>query len=313
MPWVLIKLFGSFGVYLILLTTGADSELTQPPTYLYAKHQSPVEGIKTMACLGLKYPNVNKFTSASECRAIVDHISSFYHTNSRGLLKIKPAGFEVDIPFNGNPGSVYKAEDYAIAKHPGYDMYAIVGMFYGASHAGNHVAHLIGDLYRDAEHETGHLLGLGHAGSYYVENGQWKLDPYGDHDSVMGKFPSPFLTAPQYYHQGWLPEDEVALYKPGFSYQLKRIIDFGTPGLSAVLINAGQMHNSTGRNAYVSFPPKCANCIVLHLAEGTGAGSQKVAEFATEFYDEQFTGLHIKRLAISPGRVGISIDFDKRP
>lgn len=265
--------------------------------------RKPVQGTKILTCIGIKYKDVERYTTAQQCRNLAGGVKEFYERNSRGMLKFKIRAFMVEVPFEGNLANVYRAEEYAIKQYPGSDIYAVVGMFYTSSHAGRGVAHLRGTLIRDGAHEVGHLLGLGHAGAYGFDNGKWVLEPYGDGQSVMGKFPSGFLTAPQYYYLGWLPKEEVAVYEPGKIYELKRINNYAGQGLSTVIVPG------KNRNAFISFPPECQSCAVIHLA--TDGGSQKVKQFGKEYFDEQFTGLHVKVLGFVDNKVKISIDFDK--
>lgn len=291
--------------------------------YKYAPHPKEVKGLQTLACLGLKYKDVDRHTDAKTCKDLAAGVGEFYEKSSRGLLKMNTSGFQVNVPFNGVNKNLGAAEKFAMEKHPGYDMYAIVGMFLPVSHAGGKVAHLINSLQRDADHEVGHLEGLGHSGVYSFEDGQWVLKPYGDHDSVMGEFPSNGLTAPQYYHQGWLPLREVALYEPGKTYTLKRINDFKGDGLSAVIVKSGQFHGGQDvvsdakgkrRDAFISFPTGCqgdGSCLALHLSND--GGSQRIAKFGSEYYDEHFTGIHLKILEYKDSKVTFSIDFDPKP
>lgn len=271
------------------------TNLTNISEAKFAPRQKVVEGTPKLACLGIKYQDTARHATDAQCKNIANSVADFYRQNSRGLLHMNPSGFQVDVPFNGAAKNLNAAENFGMGKHPGFDYYAIVGLFESVSHAGGKVAHLQGTLTRDAEHETGHLLGLGHAGAYKLEGGKMVLDPYGDGDSVMGSFPSATLTAPQYYHQGWLYEDEAVIWEqPGQVYELRRINNFATDKLAAVIVPASVMHPGAtgGRDAFISFPPGCDKCAVLHLA--TGGGSQRVKQFGGEYTDKDFTGLTVK-------------------
>ncbi len=151
-------------------------------------------------------------------------------------------------------------------------------------------------------------------------DGQMTYDEYGDGLSVMGKFPSPWLTPPQLYYLGWLPDSEVGVYEPGKTYVLKRTTDETGNGLSTVIVppsyfTAKAADGSTDlRYAYVSFSNKCVSqpfCMVLHLS--SGPGSQRVAIFGNEYYDENFTGLHIKKLGTGDSTIQVSIDTAPKP
>lgn len=290
---------------LSILVLGAT---TAPATevYKYAPRPTPMQGTRTLTCLGLKYQDTEAHTDAAKCKAMANRTADFYRRNSRGLLQLKGSGFQVNVPYDGKASNFYPAEKFAIDKHKGFDLYQVVGIL-GTSHSGNHVAHLRGTLQRDADHEVGHLLGLGHAGAYKEVNGKLALEAYRDGGSVMGKFPSDALTAPQYYFLGWLPEKEAALYEPGKTYQLKKIVNFGGSGLAVVIVR------KEGRDAFISWPNKCENdpCLALHLGEK--GGSQRVKMFGKEYYDTEFTGLHIKMVSSDGATVKVTIDYDKKP
>ncbi len=276
---------------------------------VFAPHPKPVQGIQTLVCLGLKYEDVDRHADASDCRRLAHGVDDFYTRNSRNLLKLTTEGFQVDVPFKGANKNLRAAEQFAIARHPGSDLYAIVGMFLSVSHAGSGVAHLRNTLQRDADHEVGHLLGLGHAGAYKREKGKMVLDAYGDGGSVMGRFPSANLTAPQYYAQGWLLDSEAVILEPGSTYVLKRVNDFRGIGFVTVIVPGKTKEE---RSAFVSFPPGCKNstsCVALHL--GKDGGSQRIKIFGTEYYDEDFTKLHIKKTAFGDDHITVTIDYLK--
>ncbi len=290
--------------------------------YMFAPVQKPVSGTPTLSCIGIKYQDLDRHTSGGEASSMCHQIEDFYRRNSRGALQFKTAGYQVNVPLDGGHHSVNQAERLAIAAHPNSDMYAIVTMFINTSHAGAGVAHLGTALASTATHEVGHLLGLGHAGRYELEAGKWHLDAYGDGQSVMSRYPSAWLTAPQYYHQGWLPKEEAALYVAGQTYELKRINDFDGPGLATVIVDSSLFQPNVdaiadtakgkARDAFISFPTGCkGGCVAIHLAND--GGSQKVKTFGHEYYDERFTGLHVKVIAAVGNLISISVDFDKKP
>lgn len=292
--------------------------------YVLAPAQPPVAGTKNLACIGIKYQDTAKFTSAGEATSMCHQISDFYQRNSRGVMQLKPAGYQQNVSLDGVPKNVNQAVNIAKAAHPQADFYAIVEMFISASHSGGGVSNLITSLASTATHEVGHLLGLGHAGTYKLVNGTWTLDAYGDGQSVMSRYPSAWLTAPQYYHQGWMPQAEAAIYTADQTYSLKRINDFTGQGLSTVIVDANLFQpngmaaplgdvQAGKRDAYISFPTGCGGiCMAIHLSANDG-GSQKVRTFTKEYYDERFTGLHVKLLDQTPSQITISVDFAKKP
>lgn len=293
----------------------------------YAPQPKPVKGPRSLACIGIKYQDTDRHTDQGECKALAKGVGDFYERLSRNALSFKTDGFQQNVALNGNAKNLAAAEKIAMDKHPGFDMYDIVGMFLGASHAGGKVAHLIGNLLRDHEHEVGHLLGLGHAGAYKQDG---SFDPYGDGLSVMSAFSSSYLTAPQIYSRGWLQEKEAALFEAGKVYELKQITDVKTDALALVVIKGkdfrhkdasipgddsevGKQPNQV-RDAYVSFPQNCDACLVLHMGIANGAGTQRVKMFGSEYYDDRVTGLHIKVLDKSiKGKMKITLDFAPKP
>ncbi len=200
-------------------------------------------GEKSLYCIGVHYKDLNRYSSAGDCKSMGNQIAEFARKNSRGLFKLNVKGFSDKVPYNGNKKNVSKAERFVMNKHKGANMYAIASIFTGP-HAGRSnnvgVAHLPGTLVSVATHECFHILGLGHAGEYTIEkNGKIHLDHYGDKASVMSRYPSAFLTGPQYYSLGWLPREEVIIYDPETPkkiYTLKRLTDFDAPGTSMVIV-----------------------------------------------------------------------------
>jgi hypothetical protein len=248
-------------------------------------------------------------------------VADFYRKNSRGVLILKTKSYVVDVPFDGKPANLYPAEHFAMGLHKGADFYAIVGI-YTANHSGAGVSHLSSNLTSTATHEVGHLLTLGHAGAYKPNaDGTVTLDAYGDGESVMSMYPSAFLTAPQYYHEGWLPRSEAVIYQPGLTYEIKRVSNFASTGITTVIVPHPMFNGGAAdpkyvigqdRDAYISFPIKCAGCAALHLGSDAGAGTQRVKIFGKEYTDSQFTGLHIKVLDDQGDTITVAIDFDQQ-
>lgn len=259
-----------------------------------------MQGEKELVCVGIHYQDMNRYVSASECQSVANQVSQFYLKNSRGLLKLKAEGHDINVDLNGNRKNVDNAERLATRKYPSKDFWIIPSIFTG-SHASGNIAHVPGTQVNTATHETGHLLGLEHAGEYSFDNGKINLDDYGDHESVMSRYASSWLTAPQYFHQGWIPQDEIEYYTEPKSYTLKRINDFNTKGISVVIVKRPD------RDAFISFATGCeGGCISLHL--GLDGGSQKIKNFGKEFHDIYLTGLYIKILEYKDGFINISVE-----
>lgn len=322
--------------YVFMILCGEASQLPIPLTEIVGFPQNIIEGERSLTCIGIKYTNINRHVTAGQCHTMTNHVGDFYENNSRGLLQLRTAAFQVDVPLRGNKKNVGAAEQYAINQHKGADWYAIASIYTG-NHASDGIAHVSGALLSTVTHEVGHLVGLGHAGAYTLKKGKMIFDQYGDHQSAMSRYSSPFLTSPQYYYLGWIPKEEMMMYQDDKSYVLKKIVSFKENGLSVILVPASSFihHNSyidgfieyegddvsetvaekkpSGpRNAFISFPPGCDKpCVAIHLSNG--GGSQKVATFSKEYYDEFFTGLHIKVLGVTGDNIIISVDFDPKP
>lgn len=286
----------------------------------------PQLGERTLLCVSVHWMDDSSTSSAGKASSMCNQVREFYSRNSRSLLDIKVKGIAMKVPFNNASKNFNKVKSLVKSKYPNMDMYAlVVGKKLGASHAGQGTAFLRGYLYRDAQHEIGHLLGLGHAGRYEWEKNKWVLHAYNDGESVMGRFPSSTLTGPQYRWVGWLPKDEVAVYDEtmlGKEYEIKRVTDTKLKMLSLVGIPVqfwnGQVPTADTppapnphRDAFLSFNTKCDSCLSLHLS--MGGGSQKVGMFGNEFYDTAFTGIHVKVIESSKVKIKFTIDWEKKP
>jgi hypothetical protein len=272
--------------------------------YKYATRRKAVLGVKKLKCIGLKWKNQKRHASNGQCKTLANQVRKFYLRNSRGLLDFRPSSNVYVTNMNAAKKNINKAEQAAKRKYPS-DIYMIVNSIKDGSNAGKGTAHLKGTLVRTGNHEVGHLLGLGHAGSYR----KGKLDHYADGTSVMGRFPSEHLTAPQYYHQGWYFEKEVALYEPGKVYLLTKATSLKNQDLKAVLITTSYLRGDGSRPAFVSYPPGCRKtCIALHLSNG--GGSQKIKTFANQYHDKKYTGLKITKVKDIDGKISVKIEHE---
>lgn len=273
-----------------------------------------------MLCVSLQFANEpkNDFT-ISNVNNLARGISNFYLKNSRGLLKIIYKTNLIKVPFVGAPKNVNRAEQYVINNNPDYDIYAIMTKYNGdTDNAGNRIAHLSSPLVRTGCHEVGHLLGLGHAGSYVYNKNKYELDYYGDGLSVMSKYPSNFLTGPQYYYLNWTPTNEVMIIKDKTSLPttvtLKRLNIYDLDGLSTLIIksNIFRKDEKSGRDLFITYPQPNKffdkkPYIAMHLQND--GGSQKIKTFTKSYLDKFFTNIKVTILKSSFEYITIQIEF----
>lgn len=277
------------GAALLMLASGANA----------------LQGERTLACVAINWEDGAEL-SAAKCLSTAKNTAEFYNRNARGAFRLKPQGFSVDVPFPKTNENLKKAE--AIVKQKIKASYYIVPAIWkkGGNHASNKIAHVVQLTGWVVNHEVGHLLGLGHAGQYvYNKNGVPHLEHYGDADSVMGNNGSKYLNGPQYYHLGWLPKDEIAMYDPAVRvYELKKVSNFSGNGLTAVVIP-----RPGGRPAVVSYPISCTDCAALYLTSG---GTQKVGVTKAEWKDNNFTGIRLKVLSSGAETVMVEISEEEK-
>lgn len=250
----------------------------------------PVTGKKTLTCVSITYSDGRHMSDKAKCRANAQMVSAFYDHNSRGLFHLQPFAQEIKAPYSS--GDSNEGRDMQLIKsHFPSDYYILPRICQTSSHAGSKIAWICGSLIWDSAHEVGHLFGLAHAGV--------PGDQYGDRESVMGNHQSNLLTAPQYDHQGWTPQTEIAVYSSGVSeYTLKKINDFGASGLSTVIIP--KERTGSDRDGYVSFSQG------LEYHGGGGGGSTLMGKTQTEYKDEN--GVDLKVISKDESKIKFTVE-----
>ncbi len=202
--------------------------------YIYAKRPRPFQGTIDLCCVVVEFKDTKKGPSVASCKTMGNQIAEFYNRNSRGLLKIRVKAYKKKVAANGSRKGLRQAEQAILKQYKNADLFAVVST-HTHPHAGGKIAHLPGTLVSTARHEFGHLIDFAHSGQY-EENEKFELDNTGDRESVMSRYPSNNLTAPQYFNKGWMPEEEAVMYQPGRIYKLKRITAFEQEGVAVVIV-----------------------------------------------------------------------------
>lgn len=275
----------------VLPTLTPDQVIPMPP-------QKPHSGTPKLTCVSIKYSDGRQLTTEAKCLANAQMVSDFYDHNSRGKLKFEAKAGQVSAPYPSTASG--EGNDMALIKKAfPSDYWILPRVCSTASHAGSKIAWICGQLIYDSSHEVGHLISLEHAGSYLTPDGSY--NEYGDHESVMSRYNSNLLTAPQYYWEGWTPPSEVALFTGKTTeYMLKKVNDFSGPGLSTVAVPHEVMGDE--RDGFISF----SNGIEFHLAN-PGGGSALVQRGITDYKDP--SGLEIKLISKTPSAITFSVSI----
>jgi len=290
--------------------------------YTYAPRKKILRGTFTFNVVAIKWNDRERHQSEGDCKSLAAHIKKTYFNNSRGLLKLESKFVGVlEVPFNAAKKNYNQAEKYVKAHVPKADFYVINnGGVRGFSSAGGDTARFFG-VDTVACHELGHLLGFGHTGIYEKKDGKLDLDRTGERQSFMGRFATNILTFGQYYNAGWIEENEAALFDmdsgKGQFFKLKRIAHIANEKAEPLADDAVygvviKLKNNQ-RDATISFP-KCSNsdsCVALHLMTKAPA-TQQIQTFGNEYYDDQFTGLYIKKIGDLDTNGNMTIYVEKR-
>lgn len=250
----------------------------------------------------IKWKDQKRFVDKGECHRIAVAVKNFYEKNSRSLIKFIIDYKVIKVDLNSSKHNLKEAERICKQGISDDTIHLIINNFERfTSHTTGNICHLRNGLIQTACHETGHVLDLGHSGSY-MKTG--RLDLYGDPQSVMGRFSSKWLNAPQLYYKGWLPEKEVIYYNGiDNTFTLKKINNFDQEGCSIVVIKR------EGRYICISYPSNGNNVLSLHLFNK--GSSQLVRTFGKEFTDNRFTKLKITKTNYNKEKNTITFKIDQ--
>lgn len=300
-------------------------ELEVPPTPVptpapvnWKPQRKSAKGKRDLVCVAVKYASGPSATQ-SKCASVARSVATFYKNQSRGRLEFTPKA----VTYQSNLGAGHKgagqAADWARKKYPNaLIILPNVNWYKGPSHAGMRVAWL--HNYGSANHEVGHLIGLGHCGRYQGYNPETgylgKLDHYGGGGCIMSGLAGSHLDPGQYVHLDWLNDDELAIYD-GIGvkeYTLRKISAIqGKENLMTVAVPPVLFSGDPkARPLYIAYSDKCNNepCMAIYLE--SGGGSQRIGVFGKKFSHAP-SGLLVKNLGGDSTKLKISVEIAKSP
>jgi hypothetical protein len=267
-------------------------------------NQRPLFGQMVLVVIGLHWADSEIFANIEDCEKMANGIALFYANQSRNLFTFTTHSWTIKVPQTASKQNLPDAEGYAKRQfklaHP-----SIIANFYvmlssldaitgkAASNSGKGIAHVRNLSVRTGCHEVGHLIGLAHSGA-------WKdgvYNQYADGYSVMSGFSSNTLAGPQYLYLGWIPENEVAVYRPKGRYVLKRPNDDGSEIKKSIVVIPHAVLKpglDPKFNAYVTvITIKNTNDLGILLHLSSGPDSKRIKLFKNEYHDTVFTNLKI--------------------
>lgn len=291
------------------VTAGDPNPATWQPKY----HK--FVGTRDYICLVVKCAS-GPSTSVSRCSSLAHSMAKFYGEQSRGRLKFNPRVETMNMREPYGPKCGNAAASLARRK---FD-HALLAMprcwYHGSTNAGMRLANLGGCNGANAAHESGHLLGLGHAGRYNgfnQETGKFgPLNSYGDGGATMSGLRGGSIRPSQKIRLGWADRGTDYEVYDGVGrkeYTLrKETVNAPGNGLLTVVIPAAVWNNAAeGRDMYVNFSQNCNTdpCLAVYLA--ANGGTQRLGIMGAEFHFTP-TGLKVTRLGGDSKTMRIAIE-----